>query len=1408
MNLKRTAKLVVLNWLIAASLPAFGVASADDFSLISSGPAQMDALLLDLSRLPILAISSLTPKDPNIGNKQVRIRGQVLDARLGEYLVVHDETGTIVAETHQAVLPKVKAQVDVWGTLALDGVRVRLENAFFRSPGSNSVPAQDSAVKPDQLPTLTKAWQVRDLSAERAAWKYPVRLRAVVTVNTRTNEHLLFVQDDTSGIFVRRHKGQTEDPNPGDVVEIEGVSDPGGFAPVVLSSNLTVVSTGPLPEPRQVTLFQLATGQEGSQWIEVHGVVRAVAYTNGVARIKLSDPSGMLSVNIPTSVAPTNLLDSVVRIRGACSSESNKSRQLVGLQMWASSMNDLEVEEAGAVDPLASPAQPIVSLSQFRPRQTLQHRVTVAGIVTVCQAQHSFFLQDNSDGTQVLTTQKTDVKPGDRVLVAGYPSLEEYGSVLREAIVRVIKSGPIPAPEALTAEQALHPQFHDRRVQTSARLLNYARIGSREVLTLQLGDKLFDALCLQPAPRDPPVRGSLLQLTGVYRVLADEARVPLSFQIILPSRDDFKVLEAPMWWEFRHTVTVLGLMCLIVSLGILWVITLRRRVREQTAIMQQSELKFRSLVEQSLVGVYIIQNGRFAYANPRLAEIFGYQAEEMMRSCKLEDVVLPEDLASVQEQIRRRLAGEVESTHHHFRGRRKDGSIVHVEVLGSLTKFGNDPAVLGTALDITERKRAEEELRRSRQMLRTVLDNIPQRVFWKDENSVYVGCNKAFALDCGYSDPADMVGRTDFETSSTEIGEIIQADDKRVMTTGSARINSEEPQTKPDGSRGWIRTSKVPLFDSEGKSVGVLGTYEDVTDRKRAEAALAEASSLLETMLENSPDYIYFKDRESRFVRASKSLARVFHISHPDELKGKTDFDYFRVEHAQQAFDDEQQIIRSGVAMVGKPEKETHADGRTTWALSTKLPWRDKDGNIIGTFGISKDVTELKEAEMKADYERDLFRALAESLPDAIYFKDRESRFVRLSKSKLERSRQMVLKRYRSQNPGDDTDKLPSYLTDLDRFSDYLIGKTDFDVFSEERARVAFKDEQEIIRTGRPLLDSLEKTIMPDGSKSWCLTTKMPWRDKHGNVVGTFGVSRDVTALKEAESQLESAHQRLVETSRLAGMAEVATDVLHNVGNVLNSVNVSCSLSMDRIKSSKMSSLSRVAAMLADNRGRLAEFFTTDPRGQQIPDYMTALADHLSGDQAMLLKELEQLLRHIDHIKQIVAMQQSYAKVSGVRETISPVQLVEDALHINAAALTRHEVSVERDFEQTPFISTEKHKVLQILVNLIRNAKYAMDDAKRPDKLLKLKIAPDGDSMVRIQVQDNGIGIPPENLTRIFGHGFTTRRNGHGFGLHSSALAVRDLGGSLTVQSEGNGKGALFTLMLPCQSTNEGENKI
>jgi len=239
----------------------------------------------------------------------------------------------------------------------------------------------------------------------------------------------------------------------------------------------------------------------------------------------------------------------------------------------------------------------------------------------------------------------------------------------------------------------------------------------------------------------------------------------------------------------------------------------------------------------------------------------------------------------------------------------------------------------------------------------------------------------------------------------------------------------------------------------------------------------------------------------------------------------------------------------------------------------------------------------------------------------------------------------------------------------------------------------------------------------------------------------------------------------------------------------------------ESVKKSRASSLGRVVALLQEHAHDLGAFITQDSRGKHVPAHLAQLAEHLQAEQDANVRELELLRRNVDHVKEIVAMQQTYASFGGVKEMINVVHLVEDSLRINEGALSRHEVEVVREFESVPTLNVEKHKILQILVNLLRNAKYACHDSERADKRLTVRVA-NGEGRIRISVIDNGVGIPPENLTRIFNHGFTTRKDGHGFGLHSSALAAKEMGGSLTVHSDGPGQGAEFTLELPCNPPN------
>lgn len=292
-------------------------------------------------------------------------------------------------------------------------------------------------------------------------------------------------------------------------------------------------------------------------------------------------------------------------------------------------------------------------------------------------------------------------------------------------------------------------------------------------------------------------------------------------------------------------------------------------------------------------------------------------------------------------------------------------------------------------------------------------------------------------------------------------------------------------------------------------------------------------------------------------------------------------------------------------------------------------------------------------------------------------------------------------------------------------------------------------------------------------------------------------LAAEIVERKRVQADADEAHEQLVVAAREAGMAEVAIGVLHNVGNVLNSVNVSSSILVDRLRQLKSERLSKVVALLREHENDLATFLTTDPKGKQIVSYLDTLANHLATEQADATKELENLSKNIEHIKDIVAVQQNYATHVGLSEPVQVINLVEDALRMNATTLERHEIRTVRQYEaHPPVIQANKHKIIQILVNLIRNAKQACDESGRPDKELVIRVY-NGNGSVKISTADNGVGIPPENLSRIFNHGFTTRKDGHGFGLHNSALAAKEMGGELRVSSPGQGQGAVFTLELP-----------
>jgi signal transduction histidine kinase len=344
--------------------------------------------------------------------------------------------------------------------------------------------------------------------------------------------------------------------------------------------------------------------------------------------------------------------------------------------------------------------------------------------------------------------------------------------------------------------------------------------------------------------------------------------------------------------------------------------------------------------------------------------------------------------------------------------------------------------------------------------------------------------------------------------------------------------------------------------------------------------------------------------------------------------------------------------------------------------------------------------------------------------------------------------------------------------------------------------------EQDLVRT---VAEMLGASIIRQNAQQALFEAKSEL--EHRVAERTCELREQIVAKDRAHAELEEAQKRMIELSRLSGMAEVATGVLHNVGNVLNSINVSTTLIADRLHTSRIRQLRDLSQLLKENHANIGDFLIDDPKGQRILPYLDKISGLLVNERDELSKELEGLVQHVSHVKEIVAMQQTFARTSGVLETVTFHTLVGDALRMTQPGMDRQGVRILKDIEAVAPMTTDRHKVLQILLNLFRNAEDAVKASDTLPREITVRLRSVGTERLRFQLADNGVGIPPENLARIFSHGFTTKKDGHGFGLHSGALTASQLGGSLSAESEGVGRGATFTLELPLHAENTGEER-
>ncbi|MEO8617195.1 MAG: PAS domain S-box protein, partial [Luteolibacter sp.] len=793
-------------------------------------------------------------------------------------------------------------------------------------------------------------------------------------------------------------------------------------------------------------------------------------------------------------------------------------------------------------------------------------------------------------------------------------------------------------------------------------------------------------------------------------------------------------------------------------------------LKQAAEALGESEEKFRLLAD-NISDVFWITSPDLTimhYVSAGYEAIWGRSMESLYaRPHQWIESILPEDRDNVLAVFGTLMANEPQVSVE-YRIARPDGTIRWVHDRGFQVRdaAGKLVRLTGLVSDITERKAAQDKLLRNQSLLRiagkisrvggwtiTVPDN---QIFWSSEVWDILG----FPLG---DEPSLETALNLYTAESREkLGAAIA-----LCASEGRSFEMDGDMKETNGRKMWARISGEAERDARGIITRVNGAFSDITERKRSEVNLQRQQTELRVLFDLLPAMIWFKDTENGIIRVNKRVADAAGKS-VEEIEGKHTREIYPGQ-ANAFYANDLEVIRSKQPLLGLVEAFPGEDGRPGWVQTSKVPYYDEEGTVIGIVVVAEDISE----RMRSEESLRLLGAAVEQSKESILITDA----------------QLDL-------PGPGILFVNHAFTEMTGYpAAEVLGKTPRILQGPRTDRAVLRRLRENLTRGE-VFGGETVNYRKDGTEFHLEWQIAPLRDAAGIVTHYVAIQRDVTQRKAAEEALEEAHRRLQDASRRAGMAEVATSVLHNVGNVLNSVNVSCHVISDKLHKSRIPSVVKTADLLQQHAGDLGEFLTTNPIGLKLPEFLGRLAMRLSEERLSVLEEVQSLRENIGYIKDIVAMQQTYGRVCAVTENLLVTDLVEDSLRINAGALTRHKVCVGREYGDVPLIAMDKHKVLQILVNLISNAKYACDESSVPDKLITVRVMVDEDS-VRISIIDNGVGISPENLTRIFSHGFTTKTDGHGFGLHGSILAAREMGGDLTVQSDGPGKGAAFTLVLP-----------
>lgn len=618
------------------------------------------------------------------------------------------------------------------------------------------------------------------------------------------------------------------------------------------------------------------------------------------------------------------------------------------------------------------------------------------------------------------------------------------------------------------------------------------------------------------------------------------------------------------------------------------------------------------------------------------------------------------------------------------------------------------------------------DLQIEKRFLHMLMENIPDTIYFKDTESRFTLINNAKARSLGIKDPGEAIGKTDADYFDEARARKTLKDEQKLMKSGIPILNKLEHIKSASGNR-FVAATKIPLKDEKGTIIGLVGISRDVTKTREYEEKLLKERNLLKALMDNIPDSIYFKDRESRFIRTNKAWSRKHNPGNTEDVIGKSDIDFFSKSFSEQTFREEQMLMETGLPLINKLEKKVYSDGSERFKLVTKVPISGENGTVIGLVGISHDITDLKTAEIKLAREKELLQSLIDNIPDLIYFKDRQSKFTRIN---MAQAGVLGLKS-----------------------REEAIGKTDFDFFPKDQAEIAFQDEQELFRSGAPLINHIEKVTPYGGNTVWMSATKIPIRDEKGNITGLAGISRDITIMEMARENLKFAKEKAEESNY--AKSQFLANMSHEIRTPMNGV-----------------------IGMAD-----------------VMSYTNLTAEQQSYLD-IIIKSGNNLLSIINDILDLSKIESDSLNLE--KAPISIRSIMEDVADVLIVSANNKNLEFANYVDPAipEIVEGDTIRLRQILINLVNNAiKFTLKGEVFFSA--ELQESTEEGFQILFKVKDTGIGIPKDAQRSLFQpftqvDASTTRKyGGTGLGLAISKKLAEMMGGSIGIESEED-KGSLF----------------